>query len=519
MQLNQNNILSEIEELLGSDFTKQTLIGPKETPLIQFNRIKTQDVIQLVSHFQYKLDGIVGCDAEDDLEIYYFLSNPEFINYSEIIFKTQIDKKLEQNSIIKIYSNAEFHEQSVSNRLGLKFHNPKLEFENISDSLCIPFRNYPISPKNNIHQIGIFNSKLVSKPYIKISTNPQSGKIEEIDLTTGWQYSQIQPKLESLTKIAMLSEKLNYLEPNTAIHLNLALILNLERINEINISNKVRHIRTVLAELERTRNLLIWFSNLAILLNKRNISNRIQKIISQIEERNETIFGHPLLHNTIEYGSVHELSPQNSKIYFDFWDKNAKKITNLIKNLVDSKDFKDKSQGIGKISKKDALKVGLKGPALRSSGYFADIRKSNPYLSYLSGNISQTWSIAGAINGDCYSRGVVRYYDLLSSMNIMKELLFGLSNYVLTVSKQENKIAHFDNNLYGLSKVEAPQGELAIFLRTDPKQKLETIHSIRIITPDSDNFAALKYLLKDQYPSDIPMIIHSLDLHFPLIDL
>ena len=44
--------------------------------------------------------------------------------------------------------------------------------------------------------------------------------------------------------------------------------------------------------------------------------------------------------------------------------------------------FRNRTEGVGILTKKDAISYGVTGPSGRASGWSNDVRKSNPYSAY-----------------------------------------------------------------------------------------------------------------------------------------
>src|SRR5271154_7250962 len=76
------------------------------------------------------------------------------------------------------------------------------------------------------------------------------------------------------------------------------------------------------------------------------------------------------------------------------------KIDEFDKLLTRNKIFVDRNQGIGVISKEDAIDFGLTGPCLRGSGVNYDLRKDKPYLTYP----EYSFAIPTGSVGDAYDR-------------------------------------------------------------------------------------------------------------------
>ena len=65
-----------------------------------------------------------------------------------------------------------------------------------------------------------------------------------------------------------------------------------------------------------------------------------------------------------------------------FCERFPKHIDDLEKLIEENRIFKQRSVGIGKISKEDAISWGFTGPCLRAAGLNWDLRKTQPYDCY-----------------------------------------------------------------------------------------------------------------------------------------
>lgn len=96
--------------------------------------------------------------------------------------------------------------------------------------------------------------------------------------------------------------------------------------------------------------------------------------------------------------------------------------------LTRNRIFRDRTEGIGAISKEDAIAWSLTGPVARASGVRRDLRKDEPYLCF-----KDNWDGAGAPpmdfkvpiahGGDVYARFLVRLEELKQSIAIIDRLI------------------------------------------------------------------------------------------------
>src|SRR6185437_7241771 len=81
--------------------------------------------------------------------------------------------------------------------------------------------------------------------------------------------------------------------------------------------------------------------------------------------------------------------------------------------------FTDRTQGVGTVSREEAIDYGLTGPNLRGSGVDFDLRKAHPYLVY----DQMKFDIPIGSAGDCYDRYLVRMEEMRQSVRILHQCL------------------------------------------------------------------------------------------------
>ncbi len=194
----------------------------------------------------------------------------------------------------------------------------------------------------------------------------------------------------------------------------------------------------------------------------------------------------------------------------------------LSKNRI----FIDRTQGLGVISKEDAISYGLSGPNLRGSGVDHDLRKVHPYLGYE----QYEFDIPIGTKGDCYDRYLVRMEEMRQSVRILQQVLATLPEGPINVGdpknvlpkkegvlmKMEELIHHF---IVATQGVDAPAGEV-YFGAENPKGELGFYicskgggvpYRLKIRAPSFVNLSILSKLLPGHMVSDVPAILGSFD--------
>ena len=194
--------------------------------------------------------------------------------------------------------------------------------------------------------------------------------------------------------------------------------------------------------------------------------------------------------------------------------------------LTRNRIFIDRTQGVGVISRADAIDYGLSGPNLRGSGVEHDLRKSQPYLVY----DQLEFDVPVGSTGDSYDRYLLRVEEMRQSVHLLRQCLDKLPGGPVNVpdtkivlppkdrvlTRMEELIHHFINVTQG---VNAPPGEV-YFGHENPKGELGfyihskgggTPHRLKIRSPSFVNLSILPRLLPGHMVSDVVAILGSLD--------
>ena len=103
----------------------------------------------------------------------------------------------------------------------------------------------------------------------------------------------------------------------------------------------------------------------------------------------------------------------------DFCDQFIPRLEEMLGLLTDNRIWRNRTEGVGVISKADALAWGLTGPNLRGSGVAFDLRKDKPYSGYE----QYEFDVPVGTRGDCYDRYLVRGEEMKQSVRIAKQVI------------------------------------------------------------------------------------------------
>lgn len=225
-------------------------------------------------------------------------------------------------------------------------------------------------------------------------------------------------------------------------------------------------------------------------------------------------------------GQIRDLPDGFTRAVQKFLNELEPVIDEVEKLLTRNAIFMARTQGLGIISKEDAIAWGMSGPNLRGSGVEHDLRKANPYLGYE----NYEFDIPIGTTGDCYDRYLVRMEEMRQSVRILRQVLDKLPGGPINVAdakgllpkkekvlmKMEELIHHF---ILATQGIDAPAGEV-YFGAENPKGELGFyIHSkgggvpyrLKIRSPSFINLSILSKMLPGHLLSDIPSVLGSLD--------
>ncbi len=210
-----------------------------------------------------------------------------------------------------------------------------------------------------------------------------------------------------------------------------------------------------------------------------------------------------------------------------FVDELPKAIDEVEKLLTRNRIFLDRTEGIGTISKNDALAYGLTGPNLRACGIDLDLRKDKPYSGYE----NYEFDVPIGTKGDCYDRYLVRIEEVRQSILIIKQVIASMPSglwYAEDAKKifappKEKIMTNMEELIQNFMIVtegpQIPAGE-TYFEAENPKGALGFYlvskgggvpYRLKIRAPSFCNLSILEKLVPGHMLSDITVILGSLD--------
>jgi len=188
--------------------------------------------------------------------------------------------------------------------------------------------------------------------------------------------------------------------------------------------------------------------------------------------------------------------------------------------------FRERLQGVGVITTKEALALGATGPILRSTGVAWDLRRDVPYLHY----DQVDFDVIVGSYGDAYDRYSIRLNEIRESIRIVHQILEKMpsGDYRIQDKKvtpppraridesMEALIHHFKIFTEGFKvpegevyvSIESPRGEIGCYIVSDGSSHP---YRMRIRPPSFVNIQTLPHMMRGGLVADAVAVISSVD--------
>jgi len=213
------------------------------------------------------------------------------------------------------------------------------------------------------------------------------------------------------------TDRLDYLAP---LANNMAYAIAVERLAKLEVPARCQAIRVLTAEMARISAHLLGIGAYAIDVGAWTVFlytfTEREKLYKLFEELTGARF-------TTSYTRIGGLMRDVPGGWIERVDAFCDQFLPLFEESLDlltrNKIFTDRTQGIGVISREDAIAYGLTGPNLRASGVPLDLRKDKPYSGYE----QYEFDIPVGTTGDCYDRYLTRAEEVRQAVRIIKQVV------------------------------------------------------------------------------------------------
>jgi NADH-quinone oxidoreductase subunit D len=332
-------------------------------------------------------------------------------------------------------------------------------------------------------------------------------------------------------QVVPLTDRVNYLDP---LSNNLCYCLAAEKLLGLEIPEKARWIRVLMAELSRLNSHLIWLGTHAMDIGALTVFLYTFREREEILRFFEAVAGQRMMTSYIRIGGVAMEPPLDffARVQ-DFIRTLPEKIDEYSNLLTGNPIFINRLKGVGYLSAEDAVALGVTGPPMRASGVDFDLRRDMPYSSYE----KFQFQVPTSTDGDCWARYLVRLVEMRESVKIIQQALDGMPEGPVKAdapkivlpdrekmkTQMEALIHHFKIVTEGFvvpagevyQGIEAGHGQTGYYVVSDGTAKPYRVH---MRYPSFATLQALETMCKGRMLADVVAVVGSIDIVLGEID-
>jgi NADH-quinone oxidoreductase subunit D len=346
--------------------------------------------------------------------------------------------------------------------------------------------------------------------------------------TIGYLHTGIEKTAEQKKwqQVIPLVERMDYLSAQSN---SMAFCLSVERLLDIEIPERVKHIRVLIAELQRINSHLVWLGTHGMEVGAVSVMLYCFRERELLLNINELLAGFRLFPSYVRVGGLREDLPRGfHQAVRAFLDRFLPKLDEYEDLLTNNEIYRERTQGVGRISKNDAIGYSLVGPIARAAGVDYDVRKVFPYLGYE----TYEFTVPTQTEGDVYARYLVRIAEMRESAKICRQALdrippvgpFAIADPRITpppkdrvYTEMEALIQHFLIYSQGFMvpagevyvPVEGPRGEQGFYIVSDGTNRPWRVKSR---APSLLACQALERMIVGGLIADVIAVIGSIDV-------
>jgi NADH-quinone oxidoreductase subunit D len=332
--------------------------------------------------------------------------------------------------------------------------------------------------------------------------------VKKIEPHLGYIHRSIEKMCESLSyrQFIYVTSRMDYLSSHIN---NLGCANCVEKGMQIEVPQRAKVIRVLMSELTRIASHELWLGAMAMDLGAFTpffYAFREREMINEIME--DSCGARLTMNYMVPGGVMYDIHPDFQRKVKAFVQQFKTKVVEYDDLVTNNIIFRNRMEGVGVLSKEDAVSYGCTGPVARGSGVHCDIRKIFPYEVYDTVEFDEVIETTG----DSFARYMVRVREMQQSIRIIEQLIDNIpegdfqakTKAVLKLPKGE---------FY--SRVETARGEFGVYIVSEGGT---TPYRIKFRSPGFSNLSALGHMATGSKIGDLMATMGTLDLVIPDID-
>ncbi len=342
----------------------------------------------------------------------------------------------------------------------------------------------------------------------------------------GYLHRGMEKIAENLTYLQFIpyTDRMDYLAPLAA---NVGFVLAIEKLLDIDVPDRCNAVRVICCELARIGSHLLWLGVHALDLGAATVFFHTFKDREWHYDLVEDLTGARLTTSFTRVGGMlHDVDKKWLSRLRDFIGEMPRRVDEYESLLTNNTIWLQRTQGVGTISRSDAISFGMTGPGLRATGDEYDLRKVRPYCGYE----NYDFEIPTGTHGDIYDRYLVRLEEMRQSVHILDQVLDNMPEGPVNIddpkiflpekkdvlTSMEELIHQFMIVTEGFEcpageiyhSTEVPKGELGFYIVSTGGR---APYRLRIRSPSFNNLSTLPQLVEGGLVADVVANIASLD--------
>ncbi len=346
----------------------------------------------------------------------------------------------------------------------------------------------------------------------------------------GYLHSGFEKIGESLdfNQYVTVTDRMNYISPMSN---NVAWHIAVEKLLGIEVTPRCSYIRTIVCELMRLSDHLLCLGAMGLDVGAVTHFMYTFNARETIYDIAEALCGARFTNSYTRVGGVMcDITPLVVKMIREFLAGMPRVMDDMNRLMGKNRIFVDRMQGVGVLTREEAVNRSCSGPIARASGVVRDLRLDEPYLSYADFD----FQVCCAREGDCLARYQVRMAEMQESLKILHQAVENIPPGPVDIGPDrrsilpppgkvwttiEGLIAHFElvmpnrgmpvpsEEVY--CATEAPNGELGFYVVGDGSPRA---YRARCRPPSFIHFALFPHLIRGHTLSDVVAVLGSLNI-------
>lgn len=272
----------------------------------------------------------------------------------------------------------------------------------------------------------------------------------------------------------------------------------LEAIIQVEVPRRAEYLRTIWCEMSRLHSHLLWLGLLADAFGFESLFMQSWRLREKILDMFEISTGGRVIFSVNKIGGVLKDMPADMLASFvSNLNDMEKELRETTKIFLEDYTVRTRLEGVGILTKEDAVRRGAVGPMMRASGIAVDMRKTG-YAAY----DDIDFEVITSNVGDSMARCQVRIGEIFQSIEIIRQAVAKIPDgEIATAVKGNPDGEHF-------IRLEQPRGEAFYYVKANGTKFLDRM---RVRTPTFANLPAMLQTLQGAQFGDVPLLILTID--------